>query len=163
MCTLQSCHGAVVAPLSDVPHKGSSVFSLFSLIKLHLVSLPLASSYQVQSCGCFISILCPKYIVFGPNAWDPVKLTLSSLLFNTALLAEPKGLLIGTTSGTRNDLFEKSPPRQVCGYLHRASSGSKAPAVLCYVVASFCPFHENSEYTRTLRPRNNIEIFKWLN
>ena len=25
----------MVAPLSDVPHEGSSVFSLFSLIKLH--------------------------------------------------------------------------------------------------------------------------------
>ena len=46
VCTLQSCHGAVVAPLSDVPQEGSSVFSLFSLIKLHLASLPLASSYS---------------------------------------------------------------------------------------------------------------------
>ena len=44
VCTLQSCHGAVVAPLSDVPQEGSSVFSLFSLIKLDLASLPLASS-----------------------------------------------------------------------------------------------------------------------
>ena len=43
---LQSCHGAVVAPLSDVPQEGSSIFSLFSLIKLHLASLPLASSYS---------------------------------------------------------------------------------------------------------------------
>ena len=38
--------GAVVAPLSDVPQEGSSFFSLFSLIKLHLASLPLASSYS---------------------------------------------------------------------------------------------------------------------
>ena len=36
----------MVAPLSDVPQEGSSVFSLFSLIKLHLASLPLASSYS---------------------------------------------------------------------------------------------------------------------
>ena len=46
VCTLQSCHGTVVAPLSDVPQEGSSVFSLFSLIELHLASLPLASSYS---------------------------------------------------------------------------------------------------------------------
>ena len=55
----------MVAPLSDVPQEGSSVFSLFSLIKLHLASLPL-------DCGCFISILGTKYIFFGPNAWGPV-------------------------------------------------------------------------------------------
>ena len=36
----------MVAPLSDVPQESSSVFSLFSLIKLHLASLPLASSYS---------------------------------------------------------------------------------------------------------------------
>ena len=39
-------YGAVVAPLFDVPQEGSSVVSLFSLIKLHLASLPLASSYS---------------------------------------------------------------------------------------------------------------------
>ena len=33
ICSLQSCHGAVVAPLSEVPQEGSSVFSLFPLIK----------------------------------------------------------------------------------------------------------------------------------
>ena len=32
VCTLQSCRGAVVAPLSEVPQEGSSVFSLFYLI-----------------------------------------------------------------------------------------------------------------------------------
>ena len=36
----------MVAPLSEVPQEGSSVFSLFSLIKLHLASHPLASSYS---------------------------------------------------------------------------------------------------------------------
>ena len=29
-CTFQSCHGAVVAPLPEVPREGSSVFSVFS-------------------------------------------------------------------------------------------------------------------------------------
>ena len=43
---LAELRGAVVAPLSDVPQEGSSVFSLFSLIKLHSASLPLASSYR---------------------------------------------------------------------------------------------------------------------
>ena len=38
--------GAVVAPLFEVPQEGSVVFSLFSLIKLHLASHPLASSYS---------------------------------------------------------------------------------------------------------------------
>ena len=46
VCTLQSCHGVVVAPLSEVSQEGSSVFSLFSLIKLHLASHSLASSYS---------------------------------------------------------------------------------------------------------------------
>ena len=36
----------MVAPLFDVPQEGSSVFSLFFLIKLNLASLPLASSYS---------------------------------------------------------------------------------------------------------------------
>ena len=36
----------MVAPLSDVPQEGSSVFSMFSLIKLRLASFPLASSYS---------------------------------------------------------------------------------------------------------------------
>ena len=42
--TLQSCHNAVAAPLSEVPQEGSTAFSLFSLIKLHLASQPSASS-----------------------------------------------------------------------------------------------------------------------
>ena len=29
VCTLQSCHGAVVAPLSEVPLEGASLFCLF--------------------------------------------------------------------------------------------------------------------------------------
>ena len=62
LCTLQSCHGAVVAPLSDVPQEGSSVFSLFSLIKLHLASLPLASSYSRVAVS---SVFCAQNICFS--------------------------------------------------------------------------------------------------
>ena len=36
----------MVAPLSEVSQEGSSVFSLFTLTKLHLASNPLASSYS---------------------------------------------------------------------------------------------------------------------
>ena len=60
----------MVAPLSDVPQEGSSVFSLFSLIKLHLASLPLASSYSRVAVS---SVFCAQSIFFGPNAWGPVK------------------------------------------------------------------------------------------
>ena len=52
----------MVALLSDVPQEGSSVFSLFSLIKLHLASLPLASSYSrvaVSSVFCVQNIFFP--------------------------------------------------------------------------------------------------------
>ena len=70
VCTLQSCHGAAVAPLSEVPKEGSSVFSLFSLIKLHLASLPLASSYSHVAVS---SVFCAQNIFFGPNAWGLVK------------------------------------------------------------------------------------------
>ena len=59
VCTLQSCHGAVVAPLSQVPQEGSSVVSLFSLIKLHLASHPLASSYSQVAVSL---VLCAQYI-----------------------------------------------------------------------------------------------------
>ena len=62
VCTLQSCHGAVVAPLSDVPQKGSSVFSLFSSIKLHLASLPLASSCSRVAVS---SVFCAQNIYFS--------------------------------------------------------------------------------------------------
>ena len=61
----------MVAPLSEVPKEGSSVFSLFSLIKLHLASLPLASSYSSRV--AVSSVFCPQNIFFGPNAWGPVK------------------------------------------------------------------------------------------
>ena len=66
---LASYHGAVVAALSDVPQEGSSAFSLFSLIKLHLASLPLASSYSRLAVS---SVFCAQNIFFGPNAWGPV-------------------------------------------------------------------------------------------
>ena len=43
---------------------------MFSLMKLHLASHPLASSYRD-----FISILCLKYTryIFGPIVWSPVE------------------------------------------------------------------------------------------
>ena len=50
----------MVAPLSEVPQEGSSVFSLFSLIKLHyLASHPLASSYSHVAVS---SVFCAQYI-----------------------------------------------------------------------------------------------------
>ena len=70
VCTLQSCHGAVVAPLSEVPQEGYSVFSLFSLIKLHLASHPLTSSYSRTTVS---SIFCAQDILFGPSVWGSVK------------------------------------------------------------------------------------------
>ena len=52
----------MVAPLSDVPQESSSVFSLFSLIKLHLASLPLASSYSRVAVS---SVFCAQNIFFS--------------------------------------------------------------------------------------------------
>ena len=48
--------------LSEVPKEGSSVFSLFSLIKLHLASLPLASSYSHVAVS---SVFCAQNIYFS--------------------------------------------------------------------------------------------------
>ena len=69
----------MVAPLSEVLKEGSSVFSLISLIKLHLASLPLASSYShvaVSSVFCAQNIYfsaqtrgAPLNISFGCNQW----------------------------------------------------------------------------------------------
>ena len=53
VCTLQSCHGAVVAPLSEAPQEGSSVF-------FH----PLASSYSRVAVS---SVFCAQNIVFRPR------------------------------------------------------------------------------------------------
>ena len=66
-----SCYGAEVAPLSELPQEGSSVFSLFSLIKLHLASRPLASSYSRVTVS---SAFCTQNIFFGPSVWGPVNL-----------------------------------------------------------------------------------------
>ena len=52
----------MLAPLSDVPQEGSSVFSLFSLIELHLASLPLASSYSRVAVS---SVFWTQYIYFS--------------------------------------------------------------------------------------------------
>ena len=43
-----------------MPQEGSSVFSLFSLIKLHLASHPLASSYSHVAVS---SVFCPQYYI----------------------------------------------------------------------------------------------------
>ena len=67
---LQSCHGAVAAPLSEVPLEGSPVFSLFSVIKLHLASHSLASSYSRVTVS---SVFGTKIYFFGPSVWGPVK------------------------------------------------------------------------------------------
>ena len=46
-----------------MPHEGSSVFSLFSLIKLNLASLPLASSYSSRM--AVSSVFCAQNIYFS--------------------------------------------------------------------------------------------------
>ena len=60
--------GPVVAPLSEVPQQGSSIFSLFSLIKLHLASYPLASSYSRVTVS---SVFCAD-LFFGPSVLGSV-------------------------------------------------------------------------------------------
>ena len=52
----------MIAPLSDVSQEDSSVFSRFSLIKLHLASLPLASSYSHVAVS---SVFCAQNIFFS--------------------------------------------------------------------------------------------------
>ena len=109
VCTLQSCHGAVVAPLSEVPNKGSSVFSLFSLIKLHLASLPLASSYSHVAVS---SVFCAQNIFFGPNAWGPVKYAPLTLGLDNSS-CEPDEY-------TDFDVFQ-TPPNNARGTMHCTS------------------------------------------
>ena len=58
----------MVARLSEVPQKGSSVFSLFSLIKLRLASHPLASSYSSVT---VLSVFCAQNIFFRPKCVGP--------------------------------------------------------------------------------------------
>ena len=48
--------------------EGSSVFSLFSLIKLHLTSHPLASSYSRVTVS---SVFCAQNIFFRPKCVGP--------------------------------------------------------------------------------------------
>ena len=104
VCTLQSCHGAVVAPLSEVPQEGSPVFSLFFLIKLHLASRPLASSYSRVTVS---SVFCAQNIFFGPSVWGPIdsdcchlpttsvhssgQITLQSVLINKSYIQVSQG------------------------------------------------------------------------
>ena len=59
--TLQSCHGTVIASLSEVPQEGSPAFPLFPLVRLNLASHPLPRSYSrvnVSKNNCLI-FLCP--------------------------------------------------------------------------------------------------------
>ena len=56
----------MVAPLSEVPQEGSSV--LFSLIKLHLASHPLDSSYSRVTVS---SAFCAHFCFFGASMWGP--------------------------------------------------------------------------------------------
>ena len=44
--TLQSCHGTVIASLSEVPQVSSPAFPLFSLVRLNLASHPLPRRYS---------------------------------------------------------------------------------------------------------------------
>ena len=61
----------MVAPLADVPQEGSSVFSLFSLIKLYLASHPsLASSYGHVAVS---SVFCAQIIhISAQTRWAPL-------------------------------------------------------------------------------------------
>ena len=75
----------MVAPLSDVPQESSSVSSLFSLTKLHLVSLPLACSYSRVAAS---SVFCAQNIFFpaqtrGAPLRSKTALIRTSSLFNT--------------------------------------------------------------------------------
>ena len=73
----------MVAPLSDVPQEGSSVFSLFSLKKLHLVSLPLASSYSRVAVS---SVFCAQNILFSAQTRGaPLKYISEVNLYQNAL------------------------------------------------------------------------------
>ena len=58
----------MIAPLSEVPQEGSSVFSLFSLIKLHLASHPLASYGHVV----VSSVFCAQYIHMAQTRGAPL-------------------------------------------------------------------------------------------
>ena len=69
-----------VARLSEVPQEVSSVFSLFCLIKLHLASYPLASSYSrvtVSLVFCFSAQVCGYHV----QDWQPYPVDLILLLY----------------------------------------------------------------------------------
>ena len=68
----------MVAPLSEVPQEGSSVFSLFSLIKPHLASHPLASSYSHVAVP---SVFCAQYThISAQTRGAPLSSVMGSLL-----------------------------------------------------------------------------------
>ena len=78
----------MVAPLSDVPQEGSSVFSLFSLIKLHLASLPLVNSYSRVAVS---SVFWAQNIFFRPKLVGPVKVhnKIGLLLYTVIIVHRP--------------------------------------------------------------------------
>ena len=101
----------MVAPLSDVPQEGSSVFSLFSLIKLHLASLPLASSYYSRV--AVSSVFWAQYIFFSaetrvaPLSEAAVPKTLQNKIVNVALFSVVAKRSVADTykaSGLKNRL-----------------------------------------------------------
>ena len=95
-----------------MPQEGSSVFSLFSLIKLHLASLPLASSYSRVAVS---SVFCAQNIYFSAQTReaplkDPIKQTnsllnycvISRLMFSLSLFAP--AVRFGITSRTQTSI-----------------------------------------------------------
>ena len=87
----------MVAPLSEVPQEGSSVFSLFSLIKLHLASHPLASSYSRMTVS---SVFCAQNIFFRPRCVGPV----NRAIINSRAMGST--LYYDTVTGEKHSLIE---------------------------------------------------------
>ena len=94
----------MVAPLSEVPPEGSLVFSLFSLVKLHLASHPLATSYSRATVS---AVFCAQNIFFGVRVWGPVKEIMSQLLCAAyVLMLKPLyPIEISTTSPMKQNLL----------------------------------------------------------
>ena len=75
----------MAAPLSEVLQETSSVFSLFSLIKLHLASHPLPSSYSRLTVP---SILCAQNIYILPQVCGAPLIIYMTSLFRQAVLVD---------------------------------------------------------------------------
>ena len=83
----------MVAPSSEVPQGGSSVFSLFSLVKLHLASHPLASSYSHVAVS---SVFCAQYIHISAQTREAPSMCVcvfsSHSFWTSSLLDVPAGV-----------------------------------------------------------------------